>query len=118
MERFIGSSTSQRLRRHRSGQTTDGRLRVKTNSRRYPGEFLGFLNNISTLTKENEMNKKRFVNRVTFSDDPTTIPPYVRSLGRIFLVLFNVLIIPSFLFLLFSTFPVFRRECKEINNRL
>jgi hypothetical protein len=38
MERFIDSSTSQHLRRHRSGQTTDGRLRVKTNSRRYPGE--------------------------------------------------------------------------------
>ncbi len=56
--------------------------------------------------------RRRFVNRVTFSDDPTDNNPTICSIigKNKFFFFFNVLIIPSFLFDS-SHSPVFRREC-------
>jgi hypothetical protein len=52
MERFIDSSTNQHLRRHRNGQTTDGHLRVKTNSRLYHGKNTNNNTYFNTVMRE------------------------------------------------------------------
>lgn len=110
MERFIDSNTNQHLRHRRNGQTTDGRLRVKTNSPLYHGEYFircnFFIFFYSFLSVDIRNRETRFINRddlfsFFLSGLPpapsTTIQPfhmfYYYTIGRSFLV-FNVLIIP------------------------